>query len=50
LMAGASLGISLFPYDGASPEALLKVADEAMYRAKTANGARRFPRLVSGTG
>jgi diguanylate cyclase (GGDEF)-like protein len=42
LRAGASLGISIFPDDGASPEALLNVADEAMYRAKTSAGAHHF--------
>jgi diguanylate cyclase (GGDEF)-like protein len=42
LRASASLGISIFPRDGASPEALLNVADEAMYRAKTGAGVRHF--------
>jgi diguanylate cyclase (GGDEF)-like protein len=30
----ASIGISLFPYDGADPEALVRKADLAMYKAK----------------
>ncbi|MBU1692157.1 MAG: diguanylate cyclase, partial [Gammaproteobacteria bacterium] len=34
----ASLGISLYPKDGASAEALLKNADVAMYRAKKGGG------------
>ncbi len=35
---GASAGIALFPSDGHSPEALLKNADAAMYRAKEHGG------------
>ncbi|PWV64659.1 putative bifunctional diguanylate cyclase/phosphodiesterase [Plasticicumulans acidivorans] len=31
---GASIGISLYPLDGSTPEALLKAADTAMYHAK----------------
>ncbi|MGH8255743.1 MAG: diguanylate cyclase domain-containing protein, partial [Steroidobacteraceae bacterium] len=31
---GVSLGISLYPIDGDHPDALLKVADEAMYKMK----------------
>jgi len=34
LRVSASIGISIFPDDGDSPEALLKNADVAMYRAK----------------
>jgi diguanylate cyclase (GGDEF)-like protein len=41
LRANASLGISIFPDDGAAPETLVKVADEAMYRAKTEASSRR---------
>jgi diguanylate cyclase (GGDEF)-like protein len=29
-----SIGVATFPADGDSPEALLRVADEALYRAK----------------
>jgi len=35
---GASIGISIFPQDGATMEGLLKVADHAMYTAKRAGG------------
>jgi diguanylate cyclase (GGDEF)-like protein/PAS domain S-box-containing protein len=38
---GASIGISVFPRDGQSPEDLLKHADTAMYRVKEA-GKNRF--------
>ncbi|MFN7086873.1 MAG: putative bifunctional diguanylate cyclase/phosphodiesterase, partial [Burkholderiales bacterium] len=34
----ASLGVALYPGDGASAEALLKAADIALYRAKEAGG------------
>jgi diguanylate cyclase (GGDEF)-like protein len=30
-----SVGVASFPQHGASPEALLDVADKAMYRAKS---------------
>lgn len=43
LSASASIGISLFPGDGADHEELLKHADTAMYEAKNAGrGAYRF--------
>jgi diguanylate cyclase (GGDEF)-like protein/PAS domain S-box-containing protein len=38
---GASIGISVFPRDGTSPEQLLKHADAAMYRVKEA-GKNRY--------
>ncbi|HEX6094764.1 MAG TPA: EAL domain-containing protein [Thermoanaerobaculia bacterium] len=36
IVVTASVGISLYPVDGADPEALLRNADSAMYRAKEA--------------
>lgn len=36
VVVSASVGISLYPEDGADPEALLRNADSAMYRAKEA--------------
>jgi len=38
LFVGGSIGISLFPEDGQDPQALLKHADVAMYRAKEQGG------------
>lgn len=38
---GASIGISVYPRDGLTPEALLRHADAAMYRVKEA-GKNRF--------
>jgi diguanylate cyclase (GGDEF)-like protein/PAS domain S-box-containing protein len=40
LSLSASLGVALFPEHGATVDALLRVADIAMYRAKQAGGAR----------
>ncbi len=40
LTVGASLGISLFPFDGEDPETLLQSADSSMYREKTFRSAR----------
>ncbi len=40
LHVGASIGISLYPDDGADMETLLKNADTAMYHAKEAGGGR----------
>lgn len=34
LIIGASIGISLFPLHGSSPESLIQSADQAMYQAK----------------
>ncbi len=39
---GASIGISLFPKDGTTADALIKSADEAMYRAKQHNSGYAF--------
>ncbi len=38
----ASIGISVFPEDGATAEALVRSADEAMYRAKRAKSQYSF--------
>jgi diguanylate cyclase (GGDEF)-like protein/PAS domain S-box-containing protein len=38
---GGSIGISVFPRDGATPESLIKQADAAMYRVKDA-GKNRY--------
>ena len=35
-----SLGVSAYPVHGAAAAALLRVADEALYRAKAAGGNR----------
>ncbi len=39
---GASIGIAMFPADGPNMDALLKVADSAMYRAKQFGNSFRF--------
>ena len=36
IVVTASIGVSIYPVDGADPEALLRNADSAMYRAKEA--------------
>lgn len=40
---GVSIGISLFPEDSDDPEALLKLADHAMYRAKASGNQYQYP-------
>ncbi len=42
VLCGVSIGISLFPEHGKTPEELLKHADSAMYRAKTEGGRGNF--------
>jgi diguanylate cyclase (GGDEF)-like protein len=42
LPVGASIGISLYPKHGEDPDALLKNADSAMYRAKECRGRYEF--------
>ena len=41
LLVGASLGISICPTDGTDTDALLKIADESMYRIKMTHRSRR---------
>ncbi|BDV43940.1 hypothetical protein GURASL_28630 [Geotalea uraniireducens] len=41
---GGSVGISLYPGDGSTPQELLSQADLAMYRAKADSGGYRFYR------
>lgn len=38
----ASIGIAIYPTDGATPEALVKCADKAMYRAKESGNTYAF--------
>jgi len=38
LKLGASIGVATFPKDGEEPDALVRSADEAMYRAKASGG------------
>ncbi len=47
VLVSSSIGISLYPVDGNTPEQLLAHADEAMYGAKR-RGGRTFQRFVAG--
>ena len=47
VLVSSSIGISLYPDDGDTPEQLLAHADEAMYAAKR-RGGRTFERFVAG--
>jgi diguanylate cyclase (GGDEF)-like protein len=47
LQVGCSLGISLFPDDATTPQALLELADRAMYAAK-AQAGRRYAFFAAG--
>ncbi len=42
LQTSASIGISIYPFDGTNPESLLQYADIAMYRAKQTRNCYQF--------
>jgi diguanylate cyclase (GGDEF)-like protein len=46
LAVSASLGISMFPIDGADTDTLLKVADESMYKVKLTHRSRRASEIL----
>ena len=48
IVPSASIGVALFPESAREPEALMRLADEAMYRAKRAGGGRICLRDASG--
>jgi diguanylate cyclase (GGDEF)-like protein len=50
LKIGASFGISVYPADGDNTDALLKVADEDMYRAKLEHRKRLAPAVDQSAG
>jgi diguanylate cyclase (GGDEF)-like protein len=47
LSIGASIGIAIFPKDGATADVLIKSADSAMYRAKQSKSGYAFDRRTS---
>lgn len=48
LQVGISVGVAFAPDDGGDPRALLRAADEAMYRAKRAGDVVRFATPANG--
>jgi len=46
LAVSASLGIGLYPLDGADTDTLLKVADESMYKVKLTHRSRRASEVL----
>ena len=47
---GASVGVSVYPADGTTPDALVRSADEAMYRNKHREAGRERTRRPGGRG
>jgi diguanylate cyclase (GGDEF)-like protein len=50
LRVGASYGLSIFPVDGVTTEALLKIADESMYKAKGRRRRHRAKHVLAAAG